>query len=63
MGDVLCGMISGLIAQGLRVFEAAKIGVYLHGLAADLAARDKTQNCLIASDVIEYLPIAIKKSK
>ncbi|MFH1504042.1 MAG: NAD(P)H-hydrate dehydratase [Candidatus Omnitrophota bacterium] len=62
-GDVLAGMISGLVSQGLSCFEAAKFGVYLHGLSADLAVKDKTQNCLIASDVIEYLPEAIKKSK
>ena len=63
MGDVLTGIIAGLIAQGLSCFEAAKLGVYLHGLAGDLAVEDKTQNCLIASDVIEYLPRAIKASK
>ncbi len=63
MGDVLCGIICGLIAQGLDSFDAAKVGVYLHGLAGDFAAKDKTQSCLIASDVIDYLPRAIKKSK
>jgi len=62
MGDVLGGMIAGLIAQGLDCFTAAKVGVYLHGLAGDYAAKDKTQNCLIASDIIEYLPKAIKKA-
>jgi len=60
MGDALCGMVAGLIAQGLSCFEAAKLGVYLHGLAADFAAKDKTQNCLIASDAIEYLPKALR---
>ncbi|MDD5195015.1 MAG: NAD(P)H-hydrate dehydratase, partial [Candidatus Omnitrophica bacterium] len=59
-GDVLCGMIAGLLAQGLNTFEAARCGVYLHGLAGDFAAREKTQNCLIASDIIEYLPKALK---
>ena len=62
MGDVLSGMIAGLMAQGIDSFSAAKTGVYLHGLAADLAAKDKTQNCLIASDVLDYLPKAIKGS-
>lgn len=37
-GDVLCGLIAGLLAQGLGSFEAAAAGAYLHGLAADLAA-------------------------
>jgi NAD(P)H-hydrate epimerase len=61
-GDVLCGMIAGLIAQGFDVFEAAKLGVYLHGSAGDIAAHEKTQACLIASDIIEYLPKALKSS-
>jgi len=60
-GDVLSGIISGLLSQGLGQFQAAKAGVYLHGLAADIAVRDKTENCLIASDIIEYLPRAIKR--
>ncbi len=59
-GDVLTGIISSFVAQGIDLFEAAKIGVYLHGLAADIAVKDKTENCLIASDIIEYLPKAIK---
>ena len=62
-GDVLTGIITGLMAQGLNNFETAKLGVYLHGLAGDLAAKDKTQGCLIASDIIEYLPKAIKKAR
>ena len=61
-GDVLTGMIAALIAQGLNCFEAAKIGTYLHGLAGDLAAKELTQNCLIASDIINYIPRAIKRS-
>jgi NAD(P)H-hydrate epimerase len=59
-GDVLTGMIAGLVAQGISCFAAAKWGVYLHGLSGDLAAKEKTQMCLIASDIIEYLPKAIK---
>ncbi len=61
-GDVLGGLIAGLAAQGIDSFLAAKIGVYLHGLAGDLAAKEKTQNCLIASDLLSYLPQAIKSS-
>lgn len=60
-GDVLSGIISGLLSQGVDQFEAAKAGVYLHGVAGDAAARDKTENCLIASDIIKYLPSVIKR--
>ncbi|MCF7894443.1 MAG: NAD(P)H-hydrate dehydratase [Candidatus Omnitrophica bacterium] len=60
-GDVLSGMIAGLIAQGINSYEATKLGVHLHGLAGDLAAQEKTQSCVVASDLINYLPQAIKK--
>jgi NAD(P)H-hydrate epimerase len=60
MGDVLTGVIAGLISQGLSCLEAAKYGVYLLGLAGDYAAKEKGEICLIASDVIEYLPKAVK---
>ncbi len=62
-GDVLCGIIAAFLAQGLSSYEAAKFGVYIHGLAADYAAKDKTQISLIASDIIDYLPIAFKRAK
>ena len=62
-GDVLTGMISGLLAQGFKPFEAAKYGVYLHGLAGDQAARAKTEPGLIASDVIEAIPAALVLSE
>jgi hydroxyethylthiazole kinase-like uncharacterized protein yjeF len=60
-GDVLTGIIGSFLGQGLSSFEAAKYGVYLHGLAGDLAAREKTQISLIASDIIAKIPQAIKK--
>lgn len=60
-GDVLAGVIAGLWAQRLSAFSSAKLGVYLHGLAGDLAAEEKTQISLIAFDLIKYLPEAIKK--
>jgi len=61
-GDVLSGMIAAFLGQGLAAFNAAKYGVYLHGLAGDLAAKEKTQISLIASDIIAKIPEAIKRS-
>ncbi|MFH1897705.1 MAG: NAD(P)H-hydrate dehydratase [Candidatus Desantisbacteria bacterium] len=60
-GDVLCGMISGLMAQGLSVQEASRLGVFLHGLAGDIKAREKGYLSLIASDVLSGIPEAISK--
>jgi NAD(P)H-hydrate epimerase len=54
-GDVLTGIISGLYAQGYQPHEAALLGVYLHGLAGDLAAKDLSQEALTAGDIIGYL--------
>ena len=59
-GDVLTGIISALLGQGLSAWAAAKTGVYLHGLAGDIAAKEKTQAGLIASDIIANIPAAIK---
>jgi NAD(P)H-hydrate epimerase len=58
-GDVLTGMIVGLLAQGLPSWEAACAATYLHGYAGDLAAADKGQAGLIAGDVIEQIPHAL----
>lgn len=59
-GDVLSGMISGFYAQGLKPFEAAVLGVYLHGLAGEIASKNLTQYCVNASDLLNYIPHAIK---
>lgn len=59
-GDVLCGIITGLIAQGLRPQDAAMVGVYLHGLAGDYMERIKGQRGLIAGDLIQALPDVLK---
>jgi len=61
-GDVLTGMIAAFLGQGLNPFLSAKTAVYLHGLAGDLAAQKNTQLGLIASDIIEKIPEAIKKA-
>jgi len=55
MGDVLSGVIAGLLAQGLPLKEAAQQGVYNHGLAADLAAEKDGERGLLASDLMPYL--------
>jgi len=59
-GDVLAGIITGFLAQGLGIFNAAKLGVYIHGLAGDIAAKDKGEIGLIAGDILENIPYAIK---
>jgi len=59
VGDVLTGMIAGLAAQGFSPWDAAVAGVYLHGLAGDLAAREKGEYGMIASDLLEKIPYAI----
>jgi ADP-dependent NAD(P)H-hydrate dehydratase / NAD(P)H-hydrate epimerase len=59
MGDVLTGMITGLLAQGLSAWDAARTGVYLHGLAGDLAAATIGEPGLIAGDVITTIPHAL----
>ena len=54
-GDVLTGIIAGLLVQGCSPPEAAKLGVYIHGLAGDIAAEKVSSRSLLASDVIEAL--------
>ena len=60
-GDVLTGILTGLLAQGYSPLQAALLGVYLHGLAGDMAAADLSQEAMTASDIIKYLPGAFKK--
>ncbi len=59
-GDVLTGLITSLLAQGMPAFDAAQLGVHLHGLAGDLAAEALGMPGLIASDLVRHLPYAIK---
>jgi NAD(P)H-hydrate epimerase len=60
-GDVLTGIIVGFIAGGLSPWEAAKLGVYIHGLAGDKAAEKKGCYSMVASDIIEALPDVLEK--
>jgi hydroxyethylthiazole kinase-like uncharacterized protein yjeF len=60
-GDVLTGVITALLARGYASSEAAQLGVFLHGLAGDLAKEELGEIGMIASDLIRFLPLAIKK--
>ena len=59
-GDVLTGMIASFLGQGIEPFEAAKLGVYLHGVAGDLAVKETGQASLRATDLLNKIPKAIK---
>lgn len=60
-GDVLAGMITGLIAQGMEAEEAAATGVYLHGVAGDMAAQVCGNRSMMASDIIDQIKELFKK--
>ena len=60
-GDVLTGIITGLLARGYKQEDACIVGMYLHGLAGDIAARDLGEESVIAGDLIHYLPQAFKR--
>ena len=60
-GDVLTGIITALLSRGYRQEEACITGMYLHGLAGDLAAKELGKESLIASDIIDFLPKAFLK--
>jgi hydroxyethylthiazole kinase-like uncharacterized protein yjeF len=60
-GDVLTGIITGLLAQGYSSLEAALLGVYVHGLAGDMAATEYAQEAMIAGDMIECMGEAFKQ--
>jgi NAD(P)H-hydrate epimerase len=60
-GDVLTGIISSLLAQGYLPEDAAIVGVYLHGLAADVALTEQSEESLMAGDIIDYLGRAFKE--
>ncbi len=61
-GDVLTGIIVALVCQHLTPYDAARLGVYVHGLSGDLAAGELGQVAMISSDLIRYLPQAWKQA-
>lgn len=61
MGDVLAGVIGGLLAQGTKAWEAARLGVYIHGMAGDKAAEEKGRYSMMAGDVIDCLESVIRR--
>ena len=62
-GDVLTGVITALLCQGLDAFDAAQLGVYVHGLAGDLAARRLGETSLIARDLVDALPEVFRQQR
>ena len=60
-GDVLTGIAGGLLAQGVAPAEALGAAVYLHGLAGDLAAEARGEAGLVAGDVADAVPAAIRR--
>jgi len=60
-GDVLTGLITGLLAQGYSSFEASLIGVYVHGMAGDITKEEKGEVAMIPTDVIKNIPSAFKQ--
>lgn len=59
-GDVLTGMIAGFCAQGISLEEAACCAVYIHGLASEIASKSMSEYCVLASDLVKYIPLAMK---
>ena len=59
-GDVLDGVIAGLLAQGAKPYIAATLGVYIHGLAGDIASEKLSEYSVMASDIIEHISTIIK---
>ncbi len=60
-GDVLTGIIVSFLGQGMRPFKAARLAVYVHGLAGDIALKEKGEISLIATDILDKLPQALKE--
>lgn len=60
-GDVLTGILTGLLGQGYTPFESCLLGVYIHGLAGDLCLESESQESLIAGDIADHIGLAFKK--
>ncbi len=60
-GDILAGVIAGMLAQGLDCFSAASVGVYIHGLAGELVRKKIGDAGMLASDLLPILPQVLKK--
>ena len=59
-GDVLAGMIAGLLGQGLLPLEAAACGAWLHGAAGDICSKEMGQYAMLPTDMLEVLPRLLK---
>jgi ADP-dependent NAD(P)H-hydrate dehydratase len=59
-GDVLTGVITGLLCQGLAAYDAARLGVYIHGHAGDSAAEELGQMAMLATDILHHLPNSLR---
>jgi len=59
-GDVLTGMIAGFCAQGVSLESSACCAVYIHGIASEIASKAMSEYCVLASDLVKYIPFAMK---
>jgi NAD(P)H-hydrate epimerase len=60
-GDVLTGMIGGLICQGFEILPSLQISVFIHGMAGDEGVQEVGEKSLIATDIIEKIPALLKR--
>ena len=60
-GDILSGMIAGFAAQGMKLEDACVLACYLHGLSGELASKELSEYSALASDILNYIPYAIKR--